>query len=347
MTDRWLVADLGGTNARFGIADPDTRKVTDEAVLPTSSATALVELVEQYLQQQPGPRPTAASFACAGPVIGDRCALTNAQIEFSIEATQHQLGLGTLLVVNDFAAVARAIPELQPEEIIQIGSGRLDVEPAALAIGPGTGLGVATVLRSGTGWHVLAGEGGHVGLSGLYEDEELEVLRALRDELGFPSAEMVLSGPGLTRLFLILADLRGRDVAAHESRPGWIVDRACAGTDEHCVATLNLFCQILGATAANAALTTGATGGVFLAGGIVRRFPDFLASSGFRERFKTHPDLGHYLERIGTAVVAAPEPGLLGAFHLLLDEHERGRPGPNIGNAGVDLSQPGVGSAVP
>ena len=326
MTDRsWLVADLGGTNARFAIADPDTRKVTDEAVLPTTSATTLVELVEQYLQRHPGARPTAASFACAGPIMGDKCALTNAQIEFSIEATHHQLGLGTLLVVNDFAAVARAIPELRPEEILQIGGGRLDVEPTAVAIGPGTGLGVATVLTSGTGWHVLAGEGGHVGLSGLYEDEELEVLRVLRDEVGLPSAEMVLSGPGLTRLFLALADLRGHGVAAHEARPGRIVERACAGADEHCVATLNLFCQILGATAANAALTTGATGGVFLAGGIVRRFPDFLARSGFRERFVRHPDLGHYLERIGTAVVVAPEPGLLGAFHLLLDEHELGK----------------------
>jgi glucokinase len=346
MTDQsWLVADLGGTNARFAIADPDTRTVTDEAVLPTSSATTLVELVEQYLQRHPGARPTAASFACAGPVLGDRCALTNAQIEFSIEETRRQLGLGTLLVVNDFAAVARAIPELGPEQIMQIGDGRLDVEPAAVAIGPGTGLGVATVLRSGTGWHVLAGEGGHVGLSGLYEDEELEVLRVLRDELGFPSAEMVLSGPGLTRLFLTLADLHGHRASAHESRPDRIVERACAGTDEHCVATLNLFCQILGATAANAALTTGATGGVFLAGGIVRRFPDFLARSGFRERFVTHPDLGSYLERVGTAVVTAPEPGLLGALHLLLDEYEHGRPEPKTAGAGVDLRQRGVGNA--
>jgi glucokinase len=107
MTDgSWLVADLGGTNARFAIADADTRKVTDEAVLPTSSATTLVDLVEQYLREHPGARPTAASFACAGPVVGDRCALTNAQIEFSIEAARDQLGLDTLLVVNDFAAVA-------------------------------------------------------------------------------------------------------------------------------------------------------------------------------------------------------------------------------------------------
>jgi glucokinase len=261
------------------------------------------------LQQHPGPRPSAAAFACAGPVIGDRCALTNAQIEFSIEQTQRQLGLSTLLVVNDFAAAARAIPELQPEEIIQIGDGRLDVEPAALAIGPGTGLGVATVLRFGTGWHVLAGEGGHVSLSGLNNDEELEVLRVLRDELGLPAPRWCSPGQGSPGSSWPWPTFVAAASRLTKSRPGSIVDRACAGTDEHCVATLNLFCQILGATAANAALTTGATGGVFLAGGIVRRFPDFLASSGFRQRFETHPDLGHYLERIGTAVVVAPEPG--------------------------------------
>lgn len=228
-----------------------------------------------------------------------------------------------LLVVNDFAAVARAIPELGPGDIMQIGEGRLDVEPTALAIGPGTGLGVATVLKSGRGWQVLAGEGGHVGLSGLYSDDDLEVLRALRDELGDPSAEMVLSGPGLTRLFVALSQLRGNDASVQAARPEWIVDQACAGTDECCVSTLDLFCRLLGATAANAALTTGSIGGVFVAGGIVTRFPGFLARSGFRERFTAHPDVGHYLQAIGTAVVVAPQPGLLGALHLLRDEYAR------------------------
>jgi glucokinase len=324
MTHRsWLLADLGGTNARFALADPDTRKITDELVLPTSSATTLVGLVQQYLQRQPGTHLEAASFACAGPIIGDRCALTNAQIEFSVQDTREQLGLETLLVANDFAAVARAIPELGPADLLEIGDRPLGVEPVALAIGPGTGLGVATIVRSGAGWHVLAGEGGHIGLSGLYDDEDLEVLRVLRDQLGDPTAEMVLSGPGLTRLHLALSEIRGQHVTAHQARPNWIVEHACAGTDERCVETLSLFCELLAVTAANAALTTGATGGVFLAGGILTRFPDFLARSGFRERFTRHPDVGHYLERIGTALITTPQPGLLGAFHLLLDERDR------------------------
>jgi glucokinase len=324
MTHRpWLVADLGGTNARFALADPESRKVTDQMTVPTSSATTIVGLVESYLKRHPGVRPAAASFACAGPIMGDTCALTNAHIRFSIEETRHHFALDTLLAVNDFAAVARAIPELHPAGLEQIGDRRADVEPVAVAIGPGTGLGVATLLRVGTGWRVLAGEGGHVGLSGLYDEHEIEVLRALRDEVGHPSAETVLSGPGLTRLFLILSGLEGHEVAQHAVRPHWIVDQARAGTDARCVAALGLFCQLLAVTAANAALTAGATGGVFLAGGIPRRFPAFLAHSGFRERFVRHPEVGHYLQRIGTALVVARDPGLLGAFHLLMDDRER------------------------
>src|SRR4051794_34829816 len=119
----WLLADLGGTYARFALADSHTRTLSNQVVLPTNSATTLVGLVDQYLKRQSEARPIAASIACAGPIVGDQCSLTNAQIQFSIEQTQEELGLDTLLVINDFAAVARAIPELRPEEIKQIGGG--------------------------------------------------------------------------------------------------------------------------------------------------------------------------------------------------------------------------------
>lgn len=319
----WLVADIGGTNARFALADPGARTFADQEVVPTSGAATLEVLVHQYLERKPGRRPVAACLAIAGPVTGDICSLTNAHIAFSTEQTRQRLDLDTLLVVNDFAAVARAVPELGPTDIVQIGGGRLDADPVALAIGPGTGLGVATLVRAGGGWHVVSGEGGHVGLSGLYDDDDLDLLRALRDVVGFPSAEMVLSGAGLTRLFTILTNRGGREVQAHEARPEWIVEQARAGTDERCVDAVNVFCRLLGATAADAALTTGATGGVFLAGGIVGGIADLLPGSGFREQFTSHPDMGHYLDAIGTAAVIAPQPGLLGALHLLLDEYER------------------------
>jgi glucokinase len=321
---RWLVADIGGTNARFALADPLTRRLSHERTLPTSNARTLADLTRDYLTQVGAGRVEAACFACAGPITGDRCSLTNADLEFSIEQTRSDLGLSTLLVVNDFAATARSIPELGPEHLFQVGDVPPELDRGAIAVGPGTGLGVATIFPAGEAWRVLPGEGGHVALAGLYEDE-LEVVRALRKRLGYASAEMVLSGPGLTRLYETLVHVRAEGtVSEEESRPDLIVERALARTDETSVAALSMFCELLATIAANAALTTGATGGVFLAGGIVKRFPEFLAESGFRERFVWHPQAGRYLEQVATVIVTVPEPGLLGAAHVLAD-HERTR----------------------
>lgn len=313
----WLVADIGGTNARFALADAQTLTLRHELTLPTSAARSIVELIRDYFAKVGADRIVAGCFAIAGPVTGDRCALTNADLDFLIEETRAELGLGTLLVVNDFAAVARSIPELGPQDLFQVGDVRPDLARGAVAVGPGTGLGVATILRDDTGWRVQPGEGGHVALACLHEDE-LEVVRALRKRSGYASAEMVLSGPGLVRLYRALADAHGTS-AVTDVRPDVIVERALSGTDHTCVATLGMFCELLATVAANAALTTGATGGVYLAGGIVKRFPEFLAQSGFRDRFTWHPHAGTYLEQIATVIITAPEPGLTGALHVLAD----------------------------
>jgi glucokinase len=318
--DRWLVADIGGTNARFALVDPQTRQLSAELTLPTSDSRTLADLTRAYLGLVAGGPIEAACFAIAGPVSGDRCSLTNADLEFSIEETRADLGFHRLLVVNDFAAVARAIPELGPQHVFQLGDVRPDLARGAVAVGPGTGLGVATIVPSDTGWSVLPGEGGHVALAGLHEDE-LEVVRELRNRWGYASAEMVLSGPGLVRLYGALAGAR---TESGDVRPEVIVERALSGADHTSVATLGMFCELLATVAANAALTTGATGGVFLAGGIVKRFPEFLARSGFRERFTWHPHAGSYLAQISTVIVTAAEPGLLGALHVLAD-HEHAR----------------------
>jgi len=319
----WLVADIGGTNARFALADPQTRQLSHELTLPTSYAQTIVGLTDAYLALTGAGPIDAACFACAGPVSGDRCSLTNAAVDFSIEQTRAELGLSTMLVVNDFAAAARSIPELDSEHPIQVADVGPRLERGAVAVGAGTGLGVATIFPDGSGWRVLPGEGGHVALSCLH-DEELEVVRALRTRWGYASAEMVVSGPGLTRLFQTLVQIRGgRPVPENEARPDLIVERARSRTDETSVDTLSMFCELLATVAANVALTTGATGGVFLAGGIVKRFPDFLAESGFRERFTSHPHAGAYLEQIATVIVTTPEPGLVGALHVLADH---GRP---------------------
>jgi len=315
----WLVGDLGGTNTRFALADPSAGSLSSHLSVPTRTASTLSGLVGAFLEKRGGPAPTAACFACAGPIVGDRVSLTNADLEFSVEESRRELGLDRLLIVNDFAAIARAAPALTAADLFLLG----DAVPSpsngpSLVIGPGTGLGVAIVAPRPEGWVVIPGEGGHVAMSGLHEDE-LAVLRALRERYAFASAEMVLSGPGLTRLFEILSALRGQTYGEH-LEPEIVVDRALVQGDETCLATLDMFCRILAVTAANAALTAGATGGVLLAGGILRRFPDFVKQGAFRARFEAHPQAGQYLRDIATAIVMMPEPGLLGAAHLLADD---------------------------
>jgi len=318
----WLVADIGGTNARFALADPRTRQLSRELTLSTTSARTLVDLTNEYLALTGAGAIKAACLACAGLISGDRCSLTNADLDFSIEQTKAQLGLDSLHVVNDFAATARSIPELDTQYLIPVADVQPQLERGAVAIGPGTGLGVATIFPDDSRWRVQPGEGGHVALSGLH-DEELEVVRALRKRWGYASAEMVVSGPGLARLYQTVAEIKGMPPAPEiEARPDLIVERALSRTDDTSVATLSMFCELLATVAANVALTTGATGGVFLAGGIVKRFPEFLAASRFRERFTWHPHAGNYLAQIATVIVSAPEPGLIGALHLLADHQD-------------------------
>jgi glucokinase len=319
----WLVADLGGTNARFALAHPGGT-IESEDTIPTATSTTLGGLVREYMRRIGGEPPDRACVACAGPVVGDRVRLTNADVQFSVEETRVGLGLQTLQIVNDFAAVARALPALPSSDLVPLGGGapRHAAPAPMLAIGPGTGLGVATVVPAAGRWTVLPGEGGHVALCGLYDDE-LDIIRHLRGRAGFVSAEMLVSGPGLSRLYLHHATRDGAQRPRLDpvvSRPDQIVDRALRGEDRTSVEALNMFCRLLGVVAANAALTTGATGGVFLAGGIVPRFPEFLARSDFMDRFSTHPQQHDYLGAIPVSLVVAAQPGLLGAFQFLKDE---------------------------
>jgi glucokinase len=314
-----VVGDLGGTNARFALANSRTRSLNDPLKMPTHSASTLAALVGEFLDKQGGPAPSAACFACAGPILGDRVALTNADLEFSVEESRRRLGLDRLLIVNDFAAIARAAPVLTASDLFPLGGAiPSPSDGPSVVVGPGTGLGVATVAPRSEGWVVIAGEGGHVAMSGLYDDE-LAVLRALRQRYGFASAEMVLSGPGMTRLFEILSASRG-ETNGERLGPEVVVDRALVEGDETCLAALDMFCRLLAVTAANAALTVSAVGGVFLAGGILRRFPRFVERGEFRARFEAHPQAARYLRDIATAIVMTPEPGLIGAMHLLADD---------------------------
>ncbi|MFC4565442.1 glucokinase [Nocardiopsis mangrovi] len=304
----WLVADIGGTNARFGLVDSPAARPRDVHRLSCADHPDLASAALAYLERAGGARPGAACVAVAGPVGGDRIRLTNARWDCSAEDTRRRLGLDRIEVVNDFAALALALPRLGAGDVRPLGGPAPAAGLPMAVLGPGTGLGVAGLLPlPGGGWAPVSGEGGHVGLSPL-ADLEIEVLRVLRADQGAVTAECVLSGPGLTRLHGALARVHGAAAVPLSA------ERICAAADDPlCVLTLEVFCALLGGFAGDCALTLGATGGVFVGGGIAPRIAGVLQSSDFRIRFESKYRMTDYVKDIATVLITAPTPALLGA----------------------------------
>jgi len=314
-----LLADIGGTNARFALQSGDGNGGFDDVeVLSCAAYPALGEAMRAYLANARA-RGLAvdsvrhAALAIANPVEGDAVRMTNHHWSFSIEALRQEQGLTTLLVVNDFAALAMALPHLAPEGKRRIGgvdAVELSGRPLGL-IGPGTGLGVSGVIPAGGGrWIALAGEGGHVSFAPVTRDE-VTILEALWAEYGHVSAERLLSGMGLE---LIHWARTGKRLPA-AAITGAALDGSCAD----CLGTVDAFCAILGSVAGNVALTLGATGGMYIGGGIVPRLGDLFVRSAFRARFEDKGRLSDYLARIPTYLITEQYPALRGVSAMLSD----------------------------
>lgn len=304
-----LLADIGGTNVRFALDRPGAGW-REERSFKVADFPGLTEAARAYLDAvRPETPPTRGAFCIASPVFGDHVRMTNAAWTFSVEETRAALGLESLRVVNDFVANALACPRLKPDEAVQVGGGFAHTGGPIAAIGPGTGLGVALLVPTADGLLTpVATEGGHVTLPAT-DEREAAVLRLLRDTWGHVSAERVVSGPGLALLHDALRRLDGE--APDGRTPKEITAAALAG-DRACAETLSLFCAFLGTVAGNLALTTGATGGVFLLGGILPRILPFFQDSPFRARFEDKGRFRDYLSRIPTAVVVHPYAAFLG-----------------------------------
>ena len=244
--------------------------------------------------------------------------LTNHPWSFSIEELQRRLGLTRLVVVNDFAANAMALPHLEPDGRQKIGGGSAAPRAPMAVLGPGSGLGVCGLVPGEHGPIAIAGEGGHATLAPA-DDRESEVLARMRRRFGHVSAERVLSGPGLVNLYQALAELDG--APAEPFSPAQIADREIGETHPLCRAAVDLFCAMLGTVAGDLALTLGARGGVFIAGGIVPRLGATFAQSRFRARFEDKGRFSAYLAAIPTYVVTYPIPAFLG-LAALLDLHD-------------------------
>jgi glucokinase len=315
MTYPRLLADIGGTHARFAMMYAGRSMPSELAVLPCDEYASLLDAIIGYLAQHTVVTPRWCAIGIATPVTGDRISMTNNPWSFSIRDLQAALGLERLIVINDFTALALALPHLREADLRQIGLGTARPNAPCALLGPGTGLGVAGLLPAGAAQVPVVGEGGHVTLAAQDEEEDA-VLRALRRRFGHVSAERALSGPGLVNLYGACCEIAGRTPLALDA--GQVTQHALNDDDEQCRRAVEMFFAFLGSTAGNLALTLGAFGGVYVGGGIAPRLLGLMEASSFRARFEAKGRFSEYLREIPTWVITSDfPPALIGAAKAL------------------------------
>jgi len=310
----WLVGDIGATHARFGLVSPDGTLLLSRT-LADEDYPAIHDAIAAFLAERGAlPMPRQGAIAIASPITGDRVAMTNHPWSFSILALKARFGFDRLEVINDFTALALALPRLTPQDRLMVGGGAAVAGAPIGVLGPGSGLGVSGLVASGSGWIALTGEGGHATMAPA-TDRESAVLDRMRGHFDHVSAERALSGPGLVNLYNTLAELDG--VPAQGFTAAQITDLAIRDADPLCVETTRMFCAMLGTMAGNLALTLGARGGVYIGGGIVPRLGQTFVQSPFRQSFEAKGRFQAYLAAIPTFVVTHPLPAFLGCAALL------------------------------
>ncbi len=317
-----LVADIGGTNARFALADLAADIPLNQASIgeyPVSEFASLADAAAHYLQQQ-GATVRSGVFAVAGRVDGDEARITNHPWVISRSRTAAQLGFEQLHLINDFVAQAMSIALLEPNDVVQIGGARWHRAPAGqprnyCVLGPGTGLGVGgLVVRDGRNYP-LATEGGHASFAPA-SPEQIRILEILSAQFGRVSNERLVCGPGLVNIHRALSEMAGFDPGKLE--PADVTARAAEG-DVAAARAVEVFLEIFGAVAGDAVLVQGAWDGVFLTGGLVPRLLHELQHSGFRQRFESKGRFSATMSQIPSMAIIHPCPGLLGAAAYAAD----------------------------
>ncbi len=303
-----LIADIGATNARFALADKNG--FYEQKILPCANFPGIVDAAKAYLGGVKA-TPKKAAFAIAGPVSGDYFEMTNHVWAFSIKETQKALGLDDFALINDFEAIALGIPHLTPEDFTQIG-GQQCAQPQGTigVIGPGTGLGVASLFWDGVQYRANAGEGGHVTIPAKTQ-REFDLVRTLRYTYSHVSAERVCSGKGLVNIYNAIRIVDGRDDAP-DLTPEEIAGHAMNKTCPMCEETLDKMMGFLGNIAGNLALTLGAKGGVYIAGGIPAKLGAYFFESRFLAEFEAKGRAGEYLKPIPTYLITHPYTAFVG-----------------------------------
>ena len=297
-----LVADIGGTHIRIARIANAAGKLDCHREYRCADFSNVDAAIEWFLQETGMSRPDHLALAVASAVTGDAIRLTNSPWRFSQTALKQHFGLKSLLVLNDFEALALSLPHIPPVDLCPVGGGHAINHAPMAVIGPGTGLGVgAIVANTSTSWLPISSEGGHTTLSPATVFES-ELLRAAWKERQHISAEAFLSGTGLPILYRAIGGVRGEsfDAAITADQIGSL---AGTGSDALCSLTINTFCEMLGTMAGNVALLFCARGGVFIGGGIVPKILPLFITSGFRTRFESKGRFADYLAAIPTTVI--------------------------------------------
>ncbi len=313
-----LLADIGGASATFGLETApnqiDAVWVAQCAAYPTLGAAIVHYLSQPQAVAAGGYQARFAGIAIANPIDGDWVTMTNHHWSFSIEAVCSQFSLKSLVVVNDFTALASALPYLAAEHKRQIGGGMARDGATIGLVGADAGLGVSALVPAGERWIAIDSEGGHATFAPMNE-REIDILRYARCHYEHVSSERLVSGIGLVLVYRALAD-RTRIEAEHIVSDE-IVSRGLRGSCALCLETLEAFCEMLGTVAGNVALTLGAKGGIYLGGRTLAQMSDFVASSGFRARFEQKGRFSDYLAHIPTYLITEKYPTLIGMSAML------------------------------
>ena len=313
-----LVADIGGTNIRLALTDT-SNNITNIETFQCAKFKSLFEVINQYLTEKEMHGTYAnACLAIAAPVDHDIISMTNLPWKISQKQLKEQLELNSLYFINDFSAIAMAIPFLNEEQKQQVGNCEPTVGKAISVCGPGTGLGVATLIAVKDKWHCLSGEGGHSDFAPV-DELEMKILHYLQTIMKRVSYEQLLSGYGLEQIYQALISINQIDATVVDKRLSAenISSRAVANSCQICYQALSIFCRVLGSFAGNLALTMNSLGGVYIAGGIVPKFIEFIEQSDFRLRFEAKGRLSTLTKQAPTYIIKEKQPGLLGASAYL------------------------------
>jgi len=311
-----LIGDIGGTNARFALAHPDEPGFSGELTLHCADYETAQQGVADYLERSGGVSPDVICLAAAGPIVDGCVDLTNNHWVIDSRELRQVYSTSSVRLLNDFEAIAYSIPTLGENDIETVG-----LLPSALegkseftlgVMGPGTGLGIGGLLGRENDIYPVVGEGSHAGFAPETRTQ-FKVLKQLRQRFERVSEERLISGPGLENIYWALCKIHGEQTTRITAAE--IFSRVLANEDVIAAEATQLFFEALGQIAGNLALALGAYDGVYLAGGILKRYPDLLKTSSFRSGFENKGHHRSLMESVPTLLILHPQPGLLGASH--------------------------------